>query len=171
MKAALMLAAALMVLACGPAGATSLIERLGGEWTGKGLYTDVTGNPPERVTCRMTTKLPGNGARAEASGRCATVSGTAGFSITIRQGAGRLTALFSTSAAPETTDYGGREVGRSLVFDSIGQVVIEGRRYRSRILIQFERGDGFAMGEEVTHIGSGRKLTLFDMKFTRKGDR
>ena len=170
MKAVIRLATALVALTMGsPTQAASLLYGLTGSWDGRGLYTDVAGDPPERVTCRLYAQTSENNARVDTNGRCAVVSGSAQFSLIItRRPSRKLSAQFSTTAVPETTDYVGGEVGRQMVFNSTVPVVIQGKRYQSRIIIRFTEKDRFTMIEEATPLSGGHELTIFEVRFTRK---
>ena len=157
-----------MLLTPGTAGAASLLDRMDGAWKGRGHYSETGGGGMERVTCRLDAKVSAQGDEARASGRCATVSGTARVSIVItRHRNGRYSARFSSPVSGEPHDHAGRDAGGRLVFDSVGAISAAGKRYRSRIVLAFSGKDRFAMDQQLSPVGGGATRPVLDMRFER----
>jgi hypothetical protein len=161
---------AVSTFAAVPCDAASLLNRLGGEWSGKGTSRDVGAAESERIACRLGVQVPDSGSRADADGRCATASGTVRFSIEIAPDDGReLFAVVATSLTPNRTGYSVRERGQNLTFFSRAPVTIKGQLYDSSIVIRFHGNSRFAMSHMVNQTGSAEKLMLFSAEFARKG--
>ncbi len=117
----LRLAALIAALALTPAFAADdpLLARLAGDWVGNGtVRTSVTAEP-ERVFCRITSRLVDDGTALQQTGRCglATSTGSVDGKITAR-GGGRYDGTLQSLASQGPTTLSGRARGSSLVLRS-----------------------------------------------------
>ena len=122
----------------------------------------------ERIDCRIEAKVSTEGTRATATGRCATVSGTTAISMAItRRPEGLYSARFSAGTAGESIDHSGREAGNQLVFDSIGPIGIDGKYYRSRVVLRFGDAGRFDMAQVLFPVRGGARHSVLDIRFSR----
>jgi hypothetical protein len=157
--------------AASPASTASLLDKMDGRWSGSGNYSDKAGAPMERVTCRLDTLVTAQGTQAKGAGRCATVSGTASVSMTItRKPDGRYNARFSSRASSEPLEHSGSEAGGAIVFRGVSLIRVDGKRYRSRVVLSFDGMNRFSITQALTPVSGGARRPVFDMRFARRGE-
>ena len=79
-------AAAAVVVTCmtSPAlAADTLLQRLAGDWIGRGVYLRNGAADPEPVYCRLSNELAADGVTLNQRGRCAITDTSAGMEVTI----------------------------------------------------------------------------------------
>ncbi|MCR9139656.1 MAG: hypothetical protein NXI27_26925 [Alphaproteobacteria bacterium] len=149
--------------------AGDLSELFEGRWTGNGTIRPQGFNPPEKARCKVVgTALVGGGTRF--SGRCATVSGSGTFKMTIRlvPGTERYDVEAQLPHIVQTVRMRGSARGRVLTFTLRNPLKQDGRTVTAGIGIRFPDDGSMKMTQTVRDISTGERAQAVSMVFEKQ---
>lgn len=151
------------------ARADAFLERLAGEWVGRGTGIERPGAPSEKVYCRITNVSAGGGDVLEQSGRCAFGNATGAVSGRIRAlGGGRYDGTLSSPVIRGEAAVSGAGDGRGLDLEAVYEDVKTLRPARAAISLSL-LGDGrYRLVTEAEDVATGKPVQSSDILFSRQ---
>lgn len=146
-----------------------MLEKLAGEWIGKGTGIPRPGAPAERVYCRIENVSVGDGAVLEQSGRCAIGNDTGRLDGQIRSlGDGRYDGTLSSPAMSGAAEIAGTGDRGGLDLVAVYQDKRTRRTTKSAISLRLVDGDRYAMISKARDAATGEPVQSSDIVFQRQ---
>lgn len=161
-------AAAILVMAL-PSFANDLSPLFEGQWTGNGTIRPNSFDAPEKARCKVSGSRKPGGATLF-SGRCATVSGSGAFAMTIRlvPGTERYEVEARLPDLVQPVRMRGTARGRGMRFSLLKPVKQDGRTVTGRIDIVFSGDASMAMTQTAIDVSSGERAEAVSMVFKKR---
>lgn len=152
-----------------PGSADDLSDLFEGQWTGNGTIRPNGFDAPEKARCKVAgTRLASGAARF--AGRCATVSGSGAFGMTIRlvPGTGRYEGEARLPDLVQPVRLNGTARGRTLTLTMAKPLKQDGRTVTGRIEIRFSGGNSMNMMQTARDVATGERARAVSMVFEKR---
>ena len=160
--------AVLSSLTCTSVSASGWIQQLSGTWQGTGSGKPNAKASPQRIKCQLSGQS-NSSSQMTLSGRCATVKRRGSVSLKLRE---KSPNSYSASArnvfAKATVQYTGKSNGRRLTLVASKPFAINGKSFRSRIVLKRQGPNRFSLTETLFNVKTGKRFISLQTSFAGK---